>query len=128
MLDAGKADHARIGLMDSDEPPMKRTIVEWVAAAFTAHMWAGKEAAEERKEACFVLHRADLGELVVGRSIHAFTLLQMPSAFMSRWDVLKDSDRAMSCLSSAMATLRQEGCALRFSSAGVPASGHTSRG
>jgi hypothetical protein len=46
VLDAGKADHASICLIDGYEPSVKGTVVKWVATAFTAYVRTGKETPE----------------------------------------------------------------------------------
>ncbi len=128
LLDADEAQNTRFSLAADDEPAIQRPVIERVAAAFPPHARAGEEIAHVGKERGLAICRAHLGEFITGEAAHDDCPSISASVSMSWRAKPKDSERAMSCLSSDKATRRQEGCALRFSSSGTPASGQEASG
>ncbi len=128
LLHADEAQHPRLPLALDDEPSVARPVVERVAAALAAHRGAGEEASHQGEERRLVLRRTQLQELAVLQTDHDALSSVNASESTSRRAKPNDSERAMSCLSSDMATRRQDGCALRFSRAGTPASGQFASG
>lgn len=128
VLDADEAQHPCLPLVPDDEPAMARPVVQRIAAALTAHRGAGEETAHLGEERGFVVIRAQLQELAILQLDHEVCSSLGTRVSTSRRAKPKDSERAMSCLSSDSATRLQDGCALRFSSAGTPASGHSASG
>lgn len=128
LLNADEAKNASLALATDDEPAVQRPIVERIAAAFAPHARTGEEVAHMGKERRLSISRAYLGEIVFCEGGHDDCPSINASVSMSWRAKPKDSERAMSCLSSDRATRRQEGWALRFSSFGIPASGQEASG
>lgn len=128
VFDADEAKHPFAALVSHDKPAITRPIVQGIAATLTTYRGAGEEAAHLSEKYGLVVVRAELRKFAIFQAGHEAPPSLGRSDSTSRWAKPKDSERAMSCLSSESATRRQDGCFLRFSNSGTPASGHCASG
>lgn len=128
LFDTDEAQNPCLSLAPHDEPAIKRPVIKRITTAVAPYRGAGEKTSHLGEERGFVIIRAHLRKLAVFRPDHDAGSSSGTRVSISRRAKPKDSERAISCLSRDIATRRQDGCALRFSSAGMPASGHAVSG